>query len=50
MVVRLARFGNTIALVSTDTNLKASPVTEDDKFVMAVINTVISKLVADAAK
>lgn len=50
MVVRLARFGKTIVYVSTDTDLKASPATDTDTTLMATINVVISKLVADKAR
>jgi len=50
MVLRLARFGQTIVFVSTDTDLTHSPVTAGDKDDMALINTIIVKLVSDKAR
>ena len=50
MVVRLARFGKTIVYVSTDTDLKASPASQTETEVLATINAIIGKLVADKAR
>jgi hypothetical protein len=47
---RLARFGKAISYVSTDVDLTKPEVTDGDKMGIALINTILAKLVADKAK
>jgi hypothetical protein len=47
---RLARFGKAIAYVSTDVDLTKPEVSDGDKMGVALINTILAKLVADKAK